>query len=339
MNAPRELCLTEQKVEHFTIDQQENVLLQQEFYLLQGDSPLGLMRMSQPEKPSKAVVMLVHGFAQNRFSWHCSKRSMQAYLAAQGYDVWNLELRGHGLGRAAGGKSAGCFHDYVEDVIDIAKALPEPAFWIGHSLGGATLYGAASTMQPLRCRGVIGIGAIFHFGKGNWLMKTLGHLTHRLAQQDALQLLQVKTKYSGHLLARLYGITDILGYTFPLSGWWPGTVEPDLLEERLKYGFDWTSVKVWQEMSRWIVQGYFDYEGSWQQKDFPLLVLIGDKDHLLPPVDGRAAYDLFHGADKKLIILDDFHHDTHWGHLDLILGKYAQKHVWKTIAEWMSKRL
>ena len=75
---------------------------------------------------------------------------------------------------------AECFADYVEDVTRAAQAIPKPAFWIGHSLGGAAIYGAAATMRPLKCLGVIGLGAVFPFGKGNLTMKTLCKISHKL---------------------------------------------------------------------------------------------------------------------------------------------------------------
>ena len=39
-----------------------------------------------------------------------------------------------------------------------------PAFWIGHSLGGAVSY-AAATHAPTR--GVVGIGALYSFAQAN----------------------------------------------------------------------------------------------------------------------------------------------------------------------------
>jgi len=130
----------------------------------------------------------------------------------------------------------------------------------------------------------------------------------------------------------------VVGYQFPISGWWPGSVDTEVLKERLEIGFDWVSVVVWQEMSRWAVLGNFDDDEAWRATDVPLLVLLGDKDHLLPPGDGRAAFDRSGSTDKTLHIFDDYHHQSHWGHLDLVLGKRAPNHVWPMIANWMKAR-
>ena len=114
--------------------------------------------------------------------------------------------------------------------------------------------------------------------------------------------------------------------------------QADLLAERLTRGFDWTSVTVWQEMSRWAVTGQFEYDDDWRTANVPLLVILGDFDHLVPPEDGRAAWERSGSEDKTLLLLDDFHHDVHWGHLDLVIGTLAMEHVWTPLAEWMTAR-
>jgi pimeloyl-ACP methyl ester carboxylesterase len=306
----------------------------------EGAPSLALIRKHQRGGPSRPPVLLVHGFAQNRYTWHTSKRSMSAWLAAAGFDVWNLELRGHGRSRMSSQQGAERFADYVEDVLHAASCLPARAFWIGHSLGGAAIYGAAA-VRPAASLGVIGIGGLYGFAQHNWMIQRLCRATRRITEAPGgtmLQNLQIRTRIGGGLLAKLYSLTDVAGYAIPISGWWPGSIETDLLEERLVLGFDWTSVTVWMEMSRWGAGAPFDYDPLWQHADVPLLVLLGDKDHLLMPEDGRLAYDRSASQDKTLVILDDYSHQTHWGHLDLILGRHARTHVWAAIRDWMMHR-
>lgn len=319
------------------------VLLYKEIAHLRGDLPLSLVRKHLPGGDRLGPVLLVHGFAQNRYTWHTSRRSMSAWLAAVGYDVWNLELRGHGRSRAAGHGSADCFADYVSDVVLAASALPGPAFWMGHSLGGAAVYAAATRVLAegvpgVPPRGVIGLGAIFQFGQASPLLRGLAQITHALRDWPTFARLNVKTKMAGQLIARLYGLSDATGYAVPLSGWWPGSVEQDLLAERLTQGFDWTSLTVWQEMSRWAATGEVAIGEAWSRTDTPLAVLLGDKDHLVPPADGRTAYDRSGSTDRSLQIFDDWHNEVHWGHLDLILGHHAPRHVWQAVDGWMRPR-
>lgn len=336
--------LSAEDVEQIT-DGDHRVALRKEVVRLTTGVPLVMVRKHLPGGATRPPVLLVHGFAQNRYTWHTSRRSMSAWLAELGYDVYNLELRGHGRSREAGLSGAERFDDYVRDVVAAADALGRPSFWMGHSLGGAALYAAATVSAgPERPQGaipplgVIGIGALFHFGRSNPLMNLLTRLTHNTPALGLLGRINLRTKLAGQLVARLYGLSDATGYAVPLSGWWPGSVEPELLEERLVHGFDWTSFTVWQEMARWSVSGKFDYDDAWRATDVPLLVVLGDKDHLLPPEDGRAAFDRSASTDKALKVFDDWHDEVHWGHLDLVLGRHAPRHVWPFVEAWMRAR-
>lgn len=303
--------------------------------------PLTVTRLALPSGAHKPPVLLVHGFAQNRYTWHTRHRSPAAGLARAGFDVFNLELRGHGLSRFEGEAGAEAFADYVEDVRRTVEALPGRAFLIGHSLGGAAIYGAATELAtgPWEPRGVVGIGAVYGFGQGNPLLKAAGLATHAMSSRiPGLSRVQVRSRWIGRALGQMYGMTDILGYTVPVSGWWPGSIEPELLAERLEEGFDWTSVQVWQDMSRWAAAGVFDYDAAWRTTDVPLLVVLGDKDHLLPHEAGRLAYDRSGSRDRSLQLMTDWDHEVHWGHLDLVLGRLAPRHVWPLIHDWMVAR-
>lgn len=278
-------------------------------------------------------VVLVHGFAQNRYTWHSSRRSFSAWLAGEGFDVYNLELRGHGRSRSGGAPET--FHDYVMDVPAVAEALGEPAFWVGHSLGGAVVY-AGATLAPMR--GVVGIGALFRFAQANKALNLLCRLSQVDRGRKLLGAVNVRTRLAGRLLGQLYSISDIAGYAFPISGWAPGSIEPDLLAERLERGFDWTSINVWLDMARWGASGEFEYEAAWGATDVPVLVIAGDLDHLMLPEDARVAYDRSGSHDRTLVVLDDYTTGLHWGHLDLITGKHAPQHVWTLLRDWMSAR-
>jgi len=300
------------------------------------DGPIAIERKYLPTNPTRPPVILIHGFAQNRFTWDCSQRSMANYLASMGYDVWNMELPGHGRSRSKDSMGAESFSDYIHAMITVANYIPEPAFWLGHSLGGATIYSAACLMEPRKLRGVIGLAALYHFGN-NPIIRQVCQLTQLLAKLPLFKHARVRTQKGGLLLSHIYSISDVVGYTFPLSGWWPGTVEPDLFEERMRLGMDWTNIEIWKEMSRWGTQQQFPYAEQWSTLDIPLLVALGDRDHLLTIRDGRPAYEESGSTDKELVIFDDFHHETHYGHLDIILGKKAPKFVWPTLHQWMEK--
>lgn len=127
-------------------------------------------------------ILLCHGMLSNRFNVDLdATRSLARYLRDGGFDVWVMELRGHGESRRAGAGgprwSGWTIDDYIQRdavaAIGAVKRLTgsESLHWYGHSMGGMILYalcavpGAAdairsaaisdapATFAPLRRRG------------------------------------------------------------------------------------------------------------------------------------------------------------------------------------------
>lgn len=301
-----------------------------------GDGPpLAIERTTLPGGPTRGPVILVHGFAQNRLTWRVAQRSMSGWLAARGYDVWNLELRGHGNSRAYGSGNAKSFSEYVDDLVRTVAATGGRPFVIGHSLGGGVAV-AASTQVPLA--GVVHLAGVYVFATGNPFLKAVGTLSNSMSSVLLTPRIRVSTGWAGKLIAKMYGFTDATGYAFPISGWAPGSVERELLDERLGGGFDWTSIEVWLEMARWANGEEFPYAAAFRKTDVPLLVLAGDHDTLLTPKDARRCFVEAGSTDKAFVVFEPFEHEVHWGHLDLVLGTHAPKHVWSAIGAWMDER-
>ncbi|MEU8760240.1 alpha/beta fold hydrolase [Streptomyces sp. NPDC048659] len=90
------------------------------------------------------VALLVHGIMADHRTW----RRVGPELAARGYRVVAVDLRGHGAsGRAAGPSGYGP-QDYADDLAETLPAGAELA--IGHSLGGLTLATAVERLAPRR---------------------------------------------------------------------------------------------------------------------------------------------------------------------------------------------
>ncbi len=300
--------------------------------LLMVDGRLSVVRKHRADGPPGPAVVLIHGFAQNRYTWHISRRSLSAWLADAGFDTWNVELPGHGRSRANASPEE--FKDYVDDLSRVLEVVGAPAFLVGHSLGGAVAY-ATATQAPVR--GVVGIAGLFHFARTNRTLRLLCALSARIGR-GPVGAVNVRTRLVGRVLSKLYGISDIMGYAFPISGWAPGSMEEDLLAERLDKGFDWTSASVWLEMTKWSIDRRFAYEEQWRRTDVPLLVLAGDLDHLQLPADAKTAFDLSGSSDRTFVTLDDYTTGHHWGHLDILLGRHAPAHVWPLLGDWLAAR-
>ena len=302
---------------------------------------------------TKGAVVLLHGFGQNRYSWHLSSRSFANHLAQQGFDVFNLELRGHGRSRIAGSQYPATFEEYVEvDTaagINAAIALSghEKVFVIGHSLGGAIAY-AASAHTPEKIAGVVTIGGVFRFGHGQPIFKVLSRL-YRAGRFPLDPITKhipyVPVDLAGRLLWAAKHVVDHPAFLrSPLMVWVPRSVESDVLEERLSKGMDRTGFAVLRRMIEWAATGKFmgapgvDYGGRFSALNLPLLVIAGTKDMLCTPKDCVAAYDQSVSADKTYFNFGPRQGGFHWGHIDLIFGKRAPEFVWPMIADWMNQR-
>lgn len=318
-----------------TIDRDEQVeVVRQQLRIPGGDGQpaLAIERTTRPWLRGGTPVILVHGLAQNRFTWRVSGRSFSAFLASRGYEVLNVELRGHG---GSGPASAERFDDYVDDVLRVVDRCRIPPFVIGHSLGGAVGIGVSTER---RLRGLVHLAGVYGFASQNRTLRALARLTLAAGPLLRAAPLRVRTGWAGEWIARMYAITDVAGYGAPIAGWAPDSIERELLAERLASGFDRTSAEIWLQMSRWATGEPFAHAERFRALDLPLLVIAGDADPLVRVEDARACYAASGSSDKELLVFDAFDHEVHWGHIDLVLGRRAREIVWPRIEAWLRLR-
>src|SRR3954467_9950183 len=131
-----------------TIDRDQRALFTKELVLLRARSksgseiPLAMVRKRRASAgETRAPVLLIHGYGQNRYAWHLPSRSFSNHLAQAGFDVFNLDLRGHGRSRHLGAHRPTHVTDYVSE--DVPAAVEEvqrisgqrPVYYVGHSMG------------------------------------------------------------------------------------------------------------------------------------------------------------------------------------------------------------
>jgi pimeloyl-ACP methyl ester carboxylesterase len=87
------------------------------------------------------IALLIHGIMADHRAW----RTVGPALAAEGYRVIAVDLRGHGLSERGDSYTPQAFAD------DLVETLPAGAeLAVGHSLGGLTLSLAVDRLRPLR---------------------------------------------------------------------------------------------------------------------------------------------------------------------------------------------
>jgi alpha-beta hydrolase superfamily lysophospholipase len=293
-----------------------------------------------------APVLLVHGYGQNRYAWHLPARSFSNYLARAGFDVFNLDLRGHGRSRHLGAHRPAHVADYVRE--DVPAAVEEvqrisggrPIFYVGHSMGGLIGYAAAASLTGALA-GVITLGSPYHFARGSWPLMLVGSVL--LALDGRLPVTQhhaAALKPLGEAMRVFRAFVESPIFPLPIRGFAARSMEPVVLGQHMSLAMDSGSVVVLNNLFLGGVEsrqsghrlgGLTGYAGAFEGVDLPLLIVAGTKDDLAPPASVRPAYDHSRAQDKTYRTFPR-------GHIDLIVGRDAPLTVWPLLEAWMKKR-
>ena len=98
----------------------------------------------------RTPVILLHGGGQTRHAWGETGRA----LAARGYEVIAMDLRGHGDSGWAADRNYS-FDAYRDDLRAVQACLGRPAVLIGASLGGIAALLAAGEGDPAQVRALV----------------------------------------------------------------------------------------------------------------------------------------------------------------------------------------
>lgn len=293
-----------------------------------------------------APVLLVHGYGQNRYVWHLPARSFSNYLARAGFDVFNLDLRGHGRSRHLGAKRPTHVADYVRE--DVPAALEEVqrisggrrVHYIGHSMGGLIGYAVAATAGSALA-GLTTLGSPYHFARGSWALTMLGDGLLALDQRVPIRELDPQLKALGEAMRILRTFIESPIFPLPIRGFDARSMEPVVLGQHMSLAMDTGSVAVLRSLFLGAVEqrqsghrlgGLTGYAGAFEHLDLPLLVIAGTKDDLAPPASVRPAFDFSISSDKTYRAFPR-------GHIDLIVGRDAPLTIWPLIEAWMKKRV
>ncbi len=340
-----------------TVDNNTTVKFFKRIHEVVTDDGVGLImtQKSPVGKKAKAPVMLVHGLAQNRFSWTLSERSLENYLVAQGYSTFNVELRGHGLSRANGADYPANFEAYLtRDIPALISSIQDISggkkiFYIGHSLGGAISYCVGAQHQD-SLAGIISIGGPFNLAQGNYLVKSLtklGNLAFKTLRVHKLHPQAFYVDYLG-ILARhgLFAIDSPLFSKVAFQGWYPRSIERDILVERIVKGFDRTSFNVMKLLIEWGASGKLqgtrgkeNFENRIEDLEIPILFINGDRDYIVPPGSVKQGWRMAGTEDKTFLVFGGEEPGLHWGHCDLIFGRRAPDIIWPVMRDWMHDRV
>ncbi|MGK3997434.1 alpha/beta fold hydrolase [Sorangium sp. So ce1024] len=311
------------------------------------DVPLAMIRKRSARlRSTVASVLLIHGYGQNRYIWHLPSRSFSNYLARAGFDVFNLDLRGHGRSRHLGARRPGHVTDFVRE--DVPAAIeevrrisgPRPVYLIGHSLGGLISYATAPTMGDA-VGGIVTLGSPYLFTHGSRALALLGRLMLTVDRRVPLGQGALALSAWGEPFRLVRAFVESPIFPLPIRGFVPGSMETRVLTQHMSLAMDSGSITVLRNMfldaaasrkSGHHMGSLFGYARAFEGLDLPLLVVAGAFDDLAPPASVKPAYDFSRSSDKT-------YREFPRGHLDIVVGRDAPLTVWPLIEAWLKTRV
>lgn len=292
-------------------------------------------------------VLLVHGLATNHRSLDVVEGgSLARHLAAQGFDVWSIDLRGKGAskqGPEGSKRSQRSFDDYVNRdapaairyVLDQTGA--RGLAWVGHSMGGMIAYAHLGKGGD----GIDGLVAIASPGsmRQHGMMRAMAGLA-----PIAALLPQVHMRAFGKFHANVLRGTA----AFHVDNYF---FNRDNLtrEERMLLGatalenISRAEVKTfskWTKKERFVSgDGTVDYAQNLDVIDVPTLLVSGTADRIVPPRNVQFVMQRLASADKTHRVFGRISGDERdWGHVDLVAGKLADETIFPEVAAWLDAR-
>jgi alpha-beta hydrolase superfamily lysophospholipase len=313
-----------------------------------AEVPLAMVRKRCPTLGgSLGTVLLTHGYGQNRYAWHLPARSLSNYLARAGFDVFNLDLRGHGRSRHLGARRPAHVSEFVkedipaviEEIQRLSNPRGRPVFLVGHSLGGLISYGAATECSGA-IAGVVTLGSPYLFTRGSWPLALLGQVM--LAVDRRLPLgegaLALKGWGEALRLARVFVESPV--FPLPIRGFAPRSMEPAVLAQHMSLAMDQGSITVLRNMfldaAEWRrsekrLGGLSGYAEAFEALPIPLLIVAGSLDDLAPPASVVPAFERSRSLDKTYRVFPR-------GHIDILMGKDAPRTIWPLVGSWLTSR-
>lgn len=282
-------------------------------YITSADGTRLFARDWLPDGDAKAVVLIIHGYAEHcgRYAWTGKK------LAGRGYATYGFDLRGHG-------KSDGprvlvrSMNEYLDDVdAALARAAREtpgvPIFVLGHSMGG----------------GVLALYACARLGRSDGERAGRGRIAGLLFSGAVLP---DKPSFAS---AVTFGIIERVGRyipKLPLRSLAAADVsrDPLVVAEYDKDPLNYRGKMPAGLVSSMIRGGrYFDQHTH--EITLPLLILHGAEDQLSSPETSRRFFERAGSTDKMLKVYEELYHE--------ILNEPEQDLVIEDIGNWLDRRL
>ena len=282
-------------------------------------------------------VLCCHGLAANRLAFDVDPEiSLARHLASRGFDVFVVELRGHGISQRP--RWGWSFDDYAARDLPAAIATvreqsgSDHVHWIGHSMGG--LLGLAHLARGANdLRSAVTVGSSLDYSAGTGFSR-LAPLRPLLRRVPAVPV-QLVARLSGRFVGRV-------STPYERFNVWSTNCEPRHWRRICRHGFHPVSSPVMDQLASALepgglrtASGRERYLDGLAATDTPVLAVAGSRDAQCPPAAvARTAASL--SADSRVAIFGRDHgHADEYGHFDLLVGRHARHEVFPLVEDWL----
>jgi pimeloyl-ACP methyl ester carboxylesterase len=305
---------------------------------------LALKRVTPKGRATRGrPAVIVPGYGMNAFifGFHPSGRSMEEYLAAEGLEVWSIDLRGQGRTRDRASSSCmwGLAELTVDDlgvairgVLERTKTGATEVDLVGCSLGTTLAFAHVACVPdaPVRC--LVSMGGLVTWVKVHPLLKVA----------FASPWLVSKVKLRGtRKLAR--ALLPAIGRHVPwaLSFYIHGRSTDLSHADAMVQTVEDPVANVNRDIAEWIAKGDLIMRGvnvsrRVPEMRHPLLCIVANNDGIVPPETARWTYESTGATDRVLVCVGD--RDTPIAHADLFVSHVSQEKVFAPLARFLNER-
>ncbi len=347
------------------------------FYTRTADGYNLALRRYRPAKlnPAYEPVLLCHGLSYNLLFWDLREEvSLPRYLAANGYDVWSVSLRGASPSSQPLNSSLRKIIHFnidpqklrkvedrladvrlldwtVDDHIEydvpavinfiLEKTNQERLHWVGHSMGGMIMMAFLEQAEPERVKqvkSVVGVSVpmvVFHP-----LSEPLQFLV------DAQPAIGIGSRIVGSSITATWGVIfadfgQPTGKLFYNSD----NINSDVLRELYRVAEEEISPGQLDQLIHMIrterftsKDGTVDYTQDLVKINTPVYLLVGTVDNLATVGAVRYAFRQVNSPVKQFGLFGRVNSQKRdYGHNDIILGKNARREVYPAILNWLDR--
>lgn len=296
----------------------------------------------------RGVVLTCHGMMGNRYNMDLGEGvSLVHYLKEQGYEVWNIDLRGTGHSRfhaiPHNPTPDWCFDDYVNsDIPAFLEAVTERAgvekvHWIGHSMGGMIMYAYLGTHpEEKRLSSFAAISS-----PATWKRSFIFSAGTRLGQ--------ILVKFVPYLPLH-YAFKTVAPFLFraPVPGplCYPPNLSTHFLRRSAFVIMESFSVSLAKQFSRMYQKNTFDskdgsvdYRKHLSNITTPTCLITGVRDGVAPPESIEWVYEQISSPCKEIHIGGREHGASlDHCHASIVFSEQGARDTFPLLARWLDDR-